>query len=519
VNEPRITRRRALGGALRAAGGLSVAGGLAAGLAGCGAGGERRAAASGSTRESTWGDPVGDGQLRVLPGEPLTARTELGPPAREIGALARLAHLTDAHVLDASSPARVTFLDRLGPPFQSTFRPQEALTTQVLAGAVGAVRTLAPQAVIQGGDLIDNDQHNELVHALAVLGGGVVSPGSGPRGYDGVQLSSDTDPFYYRPGVDAPRHPGLLRDAVAPFHSPGLGIPGLPVFGDHDGLVAGTVVPTALTRSLALGDRALWDLPTGLTVPAGLAAHSAASPDGPPDPGAVDALLREALRGPTVQVPADPARRQLRFTEAVARLHAAGGPGVAVRAGARLDYALDLGAHVRLIVLDLVRRGGGSGGEVVAGQSAWLAQALASAGRRWVLVAGHQPLTSSVGGEALLAQLDRAPRVVAVFNGHIHRNAITPRRTRAGGYWLIGTASLIDYPQQGRAVELWSTTGGGVAIRTWMLDHVAGGRLGRLGAISRQLSYLDAQGGRPEGFAGSAADRNAVLYRRAPGAQ
>ena len=34
-------------------------------------------------------------------------------------------HMTDAHVLDASSPARVTFLDRPGAPFQSTFRPRK----------------------------------------------------------------------------------------------------------------------------------------------------------------------------------------------------------------------------------------------------------------------------------------------------------------------------------------------------------------------------------------------------------
>ena len=95
-------------------------------------------------------------------------------PASELGAraatgpvLATLAHVTDAHVLNASSPARVTFLDRLGPPLQSTFRPQEALTVQVLGGGIAeAVRAQRPQLVIQGGDVIDNDQENELGQAL-----------------------------------------------------------------------------------------------------------------------------------------------------------------------------------------------------------------------------------------------------------------------------------------------------------------------------------------------------------------
>ncbi len=501
----RITRR------LMLAEGLAGTGALALGVAGCGAG-AMRPAASGSTRHTTWRDPVGDGQLRVAAGEPMRARTELGPAAADLRTLVTLAHLTDAHVLDASSPARVSFLDPLGPPFQSTFRPQETLTAQVLADATAAVRALGPDAVVQGGDLIDNDQHNELVHALAALSGGRVTPGSGSRGYYGVQLGSDTNPFYYRPAVDAPRHPGLLAAAVRPFSSPGVGTRVLPVFGDHDGLVAGTVLPTPLTRALAIGDRALWDLPHGLTLPAGLRARGAGSPDGPPDPGALDELLRRALNGPTVRVPADPERRQLTFAESVSALRQHAGPGVAVRSGERLDYVIDMGDSVRLVVLDIVRRGGGSGGEVDPSQPGWLARQLESAGHRWVVVITHQPLLSSVGGDQLLAVMDREPRAIAALNGHTHRNAISPRPTAAGGYWMITTASLIDYPQQARALSIRATAGGGVAIHSWMLDHAGDGTLGR---IARQLSYLDAQGGRPQGFAGSPADRNVVLYRRA----
>jgi 3',5'-cyclic AMP phosphodiesterase CpdA len=500
-----VTRRRAIGEALAGTGGLAAS----IALAGCGGSAGRPPAASGSTLRSTWGDPVGDGQLRVGPGEPLLDRTELGPSARRVGTLATIAHLTDAHLLDACSPARVTFLNRLGAPFQSTFRPQEALTAQVLNGAGAALRALAPELVIQGGDLIDNAQSNELTNAQATLGGGRVHPGSGDGHYVGVQSAWDTDPFYYRPDDDAPRHPGLLTAAVRPFVSAGAGAAVHPVLGDHDALVAGEIVPTELTRSLALGDRALWDLPSGLTLPAGARTGALASPDGPPDPGLIDELLSRALAGPTVQVPADPRRRELSFAEVLKRLRTPAG----VAGGAdRLDYVLDAGPHIRLIVLDLVRRGGGSGGLVSAGQPAWLEQQLVSAGGRWVIVVSHQPLADSVGGEGLLALLDRAPLVIAALSGHTHRNQILARPTSAGGYWLISTASLIDYPQQARALRLVATARGGVAIHTWMLDHVAPGQLG---TIARELSYIDAQGGRPEGFAGSHVDRNVTLYRRA----
>lgn len=491
----RLTRRGLMGEALTGA--------LL--LAACGGAGGRARAASGSTLAATWVDPSGDGQLRRGPGEPMVARTELGPPSPAVaGPAVTLAHVTDAHVLDASSPARVTFLDRLGPPFQSTFRPQEALTAQVLAGAANAVRALAPRLVVQGGDLIDNDQSNELARGLAALRGGHVDPGR----YYGVQLASDTDPFYYRPDVDAPRHPGLLRQASQPFASAGAGAPVSPVFGDHDALVAGELVPTPLTMSLAVGDRALWGLPSGLSLPPGARASAALSPDGPPDPGLVDPFLRAALAGPTVRVPPDPSRAEMSLEEALSRLTAAAVPAARTRVdasgGPRLDYVVDVTPWLRLIVLDLVRRDGGSGGLVDPSQAGWLAGQLDAAAGRWVIVVSHQPIDGSAGAEALLGVLNRSPRVAALLAGHTHRNRIEP----GSGYWTISTASLIDFPQQARALRIVPTRSG-LAIHTWMLDHVVPGSLG---TIARQLSYLDAQGGRPGGFAGGPTDRNATLY-------
>ena len=496
----RMTRRELVAEGLVAAGVLA--------LGGCGGG---NPSPTGSTLRSTWIDPLGDGQLRVGPGEALIDRLELAPRSAPAKVLATIAHVTDTHVLDASSPARVTFLNRLGSPFQSTFRPQEALTLPVLAGALAAIRALGPDLVIQGGDLIDNAQGNELEQALGVLRGRPVRPGSGPDGYFGVQSAFNPDPFYYRPDVDAPQHPGLLRSAVRSFASHGLRVPTYPVLGDHDVLVAGEIAPTALTRSLAIGDRALWELPPGLTLPPGARAQTAVSPDGPPAPGLVNDFLERALAGPTVRVPADPARRELSVSEVVERLRPAPAAGASHSAEERLDYAVDVGEDLRLIVLDLARRDGGSGGLVSAGQPAWLERRLASAGRRWLVVISHQPLASSVGGEQVLALLDTSPRVIGVVSGHTHRNRIVPRPTPAGGYWVITTASLIDYPQQARALRVMLTVGGGIALETWMLDHVVPGPLG---TISRELAYLDAQGGRPGGFVGTRLDRNVRLYRR-----
>ena len=130
--------------------------------------------------------------------------------------------------------------------------------------------------------------------ALRALRGGLVSRDR----YYGVQLSSDPDPFYYRPDLDAPQHPGLLARAARPFVSVGVGAPVYPVLGDHDILVAGEIPPTDQTRALALGDQAVWELPPGLSVPPGTSLTADGSPDGPPLPGLVNQFLARALAGP-----------------------------------------------------------------------------------------------------------------------------------------------------------------------------------------------------------------------------
>jgi hypothetical protein len=449
-----------------------------------------------STLERTYVDRGGSGVLVAGPGEPPVDRTELVAASRPTRTLATLAQLTDAHVTDEESPARVEWLDRLGPPFTSAFRPQEALSGQVLDAAVIALNRLRPQAVVETGDLIDNDQQNELDEALAVLDGGRVDPNSGSPGYDGVQNASDPDPFYYRPAVDPPRHAGLLAEAERSFASPGLHARWYPVLGNHDVLVQGNVPPSAATEAIATGGRKL----TRFSRAAIAAARAGELP-------AVRTLLDHGLPGPSRPVVADPRRRELPAATVVGRLRRAAGVPAD---GPLLDYTFDIGARVRGLVLDTVRRTGGTRGIVRPSQVTWLRGELGRAGNRWVLVFSHNDLTSAAGGDQALAALDGNRHVLAAIHGDSHRNSIEARRTPAGGYWIISTSSLVDYPQQARAFRISATADGGVVLQTWMLN--ADSQV-RLASISRQLAYLDVQGGRPQRFAGTRADRNANLYR------
>lgn len=471
---------------------------------------DESATTAGSTLRATWVDRDGDGALERGPGEPLRDRTDLAPAARPGRVLATLAQITDTHVRDEESPARVSFLDRLGGPFTPTFRPQETLTTQAFAAGLRALDRDRPDLVLVTGDITDNAEETEYDQALAVLRPGArVDPDTGARGYDGPQEAANPDPAYYRPDVDPPVKRGLLSRAQSAFTAPVQRAPWLPIPGNHDVLAAGEVTPTAATNAVAAGSRTLTRPFEELDVPRDARGASAV----------VDALIAGGvLPGETAPIPPDPRRRFLTPAEGRARLRAASALArVPVDPAAPgLSGVRDVGDRVRVVTLDFDQAGEGAGGVVRDAHVTFLQRALRTAGERWVLVASHQPLTTARGGARLLAVLDRAPRMLAALAGDTHHHRVRARRSARGGFFLIQTGALADFPQQARGLRVRETEDGGAVLETWVVDTSGEGRVGALADDARELAFLDAQGGRPGGNRERRSDRNVRLFKAAP---
>ena len=121
-------------------------------------------------------------------------------------ALLSLVHISDLHICDAQSPARVELMDRFADPHHpmselvklvGVYRAQEILTAQTLESMIRTINRIDHgtatdrpiDAVVVTGDVTDNAQANELDWYLTLMDGGVVHPDSGSLDeWDGVCL-------------------------------------------------------------------------------------------------------------------------------------------------------------------------------------------------------------------------------------------------------------------------------------------------------------------------------------------
>lgn len=479
-------------------------------------------------------------------GEPHVVRRDLGGAAtrlrgRKRRPLLAFAQFSDIHILDAQSPARVEFLDRLSdfdgplsnaPLTASAYRAQEIMTLHVAEAMVRAVNRIhrAPATglplafTICTGDNVDNAQLNEVRWMIDVLDGRYVRPDSGdPRQYEGVMDNVIYDTRYWHPEGNAPGHgedlprwffgfptvPGLLDAARRPFNASGLRTPWLTVFGNHDAMPQGTVKHMEAINKIAVGDKKIVDLAPNTDLGELLRLILAN------DPKVVDILFG----GPARQVTPDKRRRMLSRKEIIkAHFETSGRPRGHGYRRRNLEtgtayYHFDRGP-VRCVALDTCNVAGGSEGSLDREQFAWLEALLTAGSRRYLDRSGqlvtqrvpdrlfvlfsHHTIESMNNGNLSPGEpprvlgpevrdlLLRFPNVVAWVNGHTHRNDITPHPRPAGspipgGFWEINTAAHIDWPQQARIIEFADNRDGTLSIFTTMIDSAApdsyGGRL------------------------------------------
>ncbi len=77
-------------------------------------------------------------------------------------------------------------------------------------------------------------------------------------------------------------------------------------------------------------------------------------------------------------------------------------------------------------------------------------------------------------GDEFVKVLHRYPNCIALINGHLHKNRITPYpdpKGRSSGFTEISTSSHIDFPQQSRIIEIGDNRDGTLSIFCTLIDH------------------------------------------------
>jgi len=305
---------------------------------------------------------------------------------------------------------------------------------------------------------------------------------------------------------------------MEPFEASGLRVPWLGCYGNHEEVCQGVGIVTPALAKLMAGAR-----------------KPLALPDGFDRDAAAETFVNRPevfMSGPVIEVTPDGARRPIDRQEFTHALAESGPHGFAASAGEDpiLYYVHDT-ASLRFITLDTVCAAGGADGCIDAPQLHWLERRLEEVHSRFrsrdgrtvrtrhedrlVVIVSHHGFDSIHNPRAkplaheLMALLIRFENVVLWLNGHIHANRITPRSGRDGarGFWEVTTSSIVDWPCQGRVVELFDAGRGQLAIACTMVDHEGAG----LAALHRELAANVPFNGFDSGRSGTPLDRNAVL--------
>lgn len=516
----------------------------------------------------------GERELAYGPGAPRITRT-LGWKAGK-GKARRLAgfkQVSDVHVIDEESPARVEYFDQCASPFSAAYRVQEALSLQIgnsmlkqlAKNSFGPATGVPLDFVISTGDNVDNNQFNETRDFIDLLDGEVVDPNSGGKTYDGYSQREFSEALELE----------ILEMAQEKFDSVGTRLPWYAVLGNHDGLAQGNVIANPAFNSVAVGDRKAFR-------------SVEANEDCPENPNDMQQVLESiagAMSTDSRSVPADPERRFTTHSELVEQYFETTGtpvghgfasaPDDPLHAGERGSYySFPLGKKVTGISLDTISYTAGPNGHIPDPQWQWLVEELKKNSKSYleggevienpegkdnliVLFSHHSSKSLNnpggepeaepyhcferrdnpecAGGEGFRELLQRFPNVIAWVNGHEHNNRVRPFKVakdedQALGFWEINTAAHIDWPQQSRLIEIGWRPGDkadSVIIFGTTIDHAAQlepNEEGQspedyLASVARIEAYYDAcvrEGQAECNATGGKKHRNVRLVQKAP---
>jgi metallophosphoesterase (TIGR03767 family) len=451
-------------------------------------------------------DSKGWRNLKEVEGEPLLGSA----PSSDAHSVMSLVHISDLHICDAQSPARAEIMDRFADPHNpmseliklvGAYRAQEIMTTQTLEAMIrtineikhGPATTRPIDAVVVTGDVTDNAQANELSWYLALMDGGVVHPDSGNHElWEGVASKDPTkyDPSYWNPEgtpegcvEDYPRSlyglptiPGLTDAIRKPFSATGLSHRWLATHGNHDAMLQGTVPADPQLLAMAIGDKRLVALAPDSDLQEIFSKWTQVGPAGYASPEGGEFIDQ-----------AKDANRSFNQSSDWAAIHLAcdhDGHGLTHenKAAGTKYWFKDLGT-VRLISMDTVNTHGGWQGSLDESQFNWLKEVLSDPTPQYVVLLSHHPASTlfndyapdgaerRIGEEELVTELLKHKNIVLWLAGHNHEHSIEHiGGENERGFWHIQTASNIDWPQQGRLVEILED-GDRVLIATSVFDH------------------------------------------------
>jgi len=374
-------------------------------------------------------------------------------------------------------------------------------------------------------------------------------PGEPANRYDQFWDPDQAPPSASSPYAAWPRYPGLMDRAQQVFTAEGLNVPWYTTRGNHDTIWQGTFLPPAAIKLLLTSCFKIFpnDKFDPTRYQGGQTEGDCSLCDDLEDPAFQSAQLQEARL-----VPPDPDRRFLQGNE-YKKLHrgADNDHGFGYVSGKQnkksngaAEYYAFTKNGIRFIAIDTNAEGGDASGNVDDPQYNWVKKQLKKAKKKGMLAVGfsHHPLRSQTatvadenapacespedsqcdldprdstpihrglkGDKSMKKLFLKFPNFIAYVAGHIHENEITPYEKSNGksGFWQIATASEIDWPQQGRLIEIMDNKDGTLSIFGTVVDTAA--PIGapasgpanvftdsQLGSLSRLLAANDPQSG------------------------